>query len=121
MTYTILPLTEDPWQVFTMDLSINDEPFHAQVEIRYMPAPDQWYLTIRDHSSGELLVNGIPVVCSYFRVNDLLGPFRHLRNGKGLGSLFCMCAADAPGSTDPSEGNLTQFRILWGDTFDSPP
>ena len=28
MTYSILPLTEDPWQVFTLDLTINGEPFH---------------------------------------------------------------------------------------------
>ena len=35
MSYSILPLTEDPWQVFTLDLTINGDPFHAQVEIRY--------------------------------------------------------------------------------------
>ena len=52
MQYTILPLTEDPWQVFTLDLTINGGPFHAQVEIRYLPAPDRWFLSIRDHSSG---------------------------------------------------------------------
>ena len=44
MTYAILPLTEDPWQVFTLDLTIDGEAFHAQIEIRYLPAPDQWYL-----------------------------------------------------------------------------
>ena len=38
MTYSILPLTDDPWQVFTLDLTINGAPFHAQVEIRYLPA-----------------------------------------------------------------------------------
>ena len=32
MTYSILPLTEDPWQVFTLDLSIDGEAFHAQIE-----------------------------------------------------------------------------------------
>ena len=34
MTYAILPLTEDSWQVFTLDLTINGESFHAQMEIR---------------------------------------------------------------------------------------
>ena len=57
MTYAILPLTEDPWQVFTLDLTIDDEPFHAQIEIRYLSAPDQWVLSIWDHAAGELLVN----------------------------------------------------------------
>ena len=38
--YYILPITEDPRQVFTLDLTIDGEPFHARVEIRYLPAPD---------------------------------------------------------------------------------
>ena len=65
MTYAILSLTEDPWQVFTLDLTIDGEAFHAQIEIRYLPAPDQWYLSIWDHAVGEMLVNQIPLICSY--------------------------------------------------------
>ena len=38
--YYILPLTEDPRQVFTLDLTIGGNPFHARAEIRYLPAPD---------------------------------------------------------------------------------
>ena len=116
--YSILPLTEDPWQAFTLDLTIDDVPFHAQVEIRYLPAADRWFLSIWDHSSGKMLVNQIPVICSYGLVNDLLVPFRHLRNGAGLGSLFCLRNTDAPGTPDPARGNLTEFQILFGDTFD---
>ena len=118
MTYTFLPLTEDPWQVFTLDLAIDGEPFHAQVELRYLPAPDRWFLSLWDHSRGEMLVNMIPVICSYGQVNDLLFPFGHLREGRGLGSLFCIRGTDGPGAPYPAEGNLTEFQILWGDTFD---
>ena len=118
MTYSILPLTEDPWQVFTLDTAIDGEAFHAQVEIRYLPAPDRWYLSIRDHASGEMLVNQIPVICSYGSINDLLLPFRHLRGGQGLGSLFCLRGTDEPGTRDPGEGNLTEFTVLWCDSYD---
>ena len=118
MTYAILPITEDPWQVFTVDLTINGEPFHAQVEIRYLPAPDQWVLSIWDHSGSELLVNMIPLICSYGQVNDLLLPFRYLRNGRGLGSLFCLKGTDEPSSVDPVGGNLTGFQLVWGDTYE---
>ena len=116
MTYAILPLTEDPWQVFTLDLTIDGEAFHAQIEIRYLPAPDQWVLSIWDHALGEMLVNQIPLICSYEQLNDLLLPFRHLREGKGMGSLFCL----RPGGRnskelDPEKGNLTEFQVLWGD------
>ena len=115
--YSILPLTEDPWQVFTVDLTINGEPFHAQVEIRYLPAPDQWVLSIWDHASSELLVNMIPLVCSYGEVNDLLAPFRFLRDGKGLGSLICLRGTDEPSTQDPTGTNLNEFQLLWSDTY----
>lgn len=115
MTCTVLPLTEDPWQAFTLDLSIDGEAFHAQIEIRYLPAPDQWYLSLWDHASGDLLVNQIPLICSYGRINDLFAPFRHLREGKGIGSLFCLRNTDGPSTPDPARGNLTEFQILFGD------
>ena len=118
MTYSILPLTEDPWQVFTLDLAIDGEPFHAQTEIRYLPAPDLWVLSLWDHSSGELLVNQIPLVCSYGEVNDLFLPFRHLRDGQGMGTLIVIRNTDEPKTQDPAEGNLTEFRVLWGRTID---
>jgi len=34
MTYAILPLTNDPWQVFTADVLLDGEPFHAQISVR---------------------------------------------------------------------------------------
>ena len=113
MTYAVLPLTEDPWQVFTLDVMINGGPFHAQIELRYFPAPDQWFLSIWDHAAGRLLVNMIPVICSSGQVNDLLFPYDHL----GIGSLFCLRNTNKPGTPDPAKGNMTEFRLLFGDTF----
>ena len=113
----LLPLTLDPWQVMTLDLVIDGEAFHAQVELRYLPAAGQWFVSIWDHSSSELLVNMIPLVCSYGEVNDLLAPFRFLREGRGLGSLFCLRGTDEPSTPDPTKDNLTEFQICWSDTF----
>ena len=113
----ILPLSASPWQIFTLDLVLDGEAFHAQAEIRYLPAPDRWFISIRDHASGEMLVNMIPLVCSCGEVNDLLRPFRHLRRGKGLGSLVCLRGTDVPSTPDPAEGSLAEFRVVWSDTL----
>ena len=115
--YYILPVTEDPRQVLTLDLTIDGDPFHARVEIRYLPAPDCWVISIWDDSSGDLLINQIPLVCSYGEVNDLFRPFRHIREGQGLGSLFVIRDTDEPSTPDPAKGNLTEFQVLWGDTW----
>lgn len=118
MTGYLLPLTLDPWQVFTLDLTIDGAEFHAQVEIRYLPAPDQWFISIWDHSTSELLVNMIPLICSSGGLNDLLYPFRYLRDGAGMGSLFCLRGSEEPDTPDPTEDNLTDFQLLWSDTYD---
>ena len=115
--YWMLPLTEDPRQVFTLDLQIDGAAFHARVEIRYLTAPDVWVISVWDNSSGELLVNQIPLICSYGQVNDLFRPFRHLRQGQGMGSLFVLRNTDEPKTQDPAKGNLTEFRVLFGDTW----
>ena len=117
LTYCILPLTEDVFQIFSLSLAPDGYPLEAWMEVRYLPGIDGWVLSIWDDATGEQLVNQIPIICSLGQVNDLLRPFRHLRDGKGLGSLFCIRAEDATTTPDPAAGNLRQFQVLFGDTI----
>ena len=119
MNYVILPLSSDHRQMFTLDLVIDGEPLQTRVEVRYFPAPDKWMISIWDHSSGEQWVNMIPLVCSYGEMNDLLMPFRHCRDGMGLGTLFVLRAVDEPETINPAKDTLGQFNVLWGDTYES--
>ena len=115
--FYILPTTEDARQVFTLDMKIDGEAFQARIEIRFLPAPACWVISVWDNAAGELLVNQIPLICSYGEINDLFQPFHFRRNGLGLGSLFVIRNTDEPRTPDPAEGNLTEFRILMGDTW----
>ncbi len=117
LSYTELPRTNDPRQVFTVDVTIDGVALHARIELRYLSAPERWVISIWDNASSVLLVNQIPLVCSYVELNDLLLPFRWLRDGAGLGSLFVLRNTDEPSTIDPTEGNLMDFQILWGDTL----
>ena len=117
MTYYRFPVSSAPRHVFLMDLAPDGIPLHARVELRYLPAPDIWVVSIWDDTTGELLINRIPLSCSYGRINDLLLPFRYLRQGRGIGSLFVLKNTDTPDTADPAEKNLNQFLVLWGDTF----
>ena len=110
-----LPLTSSPRQVMTLNVTLDGEPLQAQVEIRYLPAPDQWFFSLRDHATGEMLVNMIPLICSRGEVNDLLLPFRHLREGKGVGSLICLRAGEETAKPDPAWESLREFELIWSD------
>ena len=111
----LLPITSSPRQVMTLNVTLDGEPLQAQVEIRYLPAPDQWFFSLRDHATGELLVNMIPLICSRGEVNDLLLPFRHLRQGKGVGSLICLRAGEETAKPDPAWESLREFELIWSD------
>ena len=115
LTYTELPLTSDPRQVFTTDLSPDATPLHVRIEIRYLSAPDRWVITIWDNANSTLLANQVPLVCSRGFPLDLLYPFRHLRGGKGIGSLFVLRNTGSPDTTDPGKDNLTDFQMIYGD------
>ena len=111
----LLPLSDDPRQVMTLNVTLDGQPMQAQVEIRYLPAPDQWFFSLRDHATGEMLVNMIPLICSRGEVNDLLLPFRHLRQGKGVGSLICLRAGEGTAKPDPAWESLREFELIWSD------
>ncbi len=117
LSYIELPRTNDPRQVFTVDVTIDGAALHARVELRYLSAPDRWTISIWDNASSVLLINQIPLVCSYGELNDLLLPYRYIRDGAGLGSLFVLRNTDEPSAADPVQDNLTEFTLLWGDTL----
>ena len=117
LSYIELPLTNDPRQVFTVDVTIDGAALHARVELRYLSAPVQWVISIWDNAASVLLVNQVPLICSYGELNDLLLPFRYIRDGAGIGSLFVLRNTDEPSTVNPAKGNLTEFQIFFGDTF----
>ena len=112
LSYIELPLTNDPRQVFTVDVTIDGAALHARIELRYLSAPDLWVISVWDHAASVLLVNQVPLICSCGELNDLFLPFRYIRDGAGIGSLFVLRNTD-----EPAKGNLTEFQVLWGDTF----
>jgi hypothetical protein len=63
--YTEFPLTNDPRQVFTVDVVIDGIALHARMEIRYLSALDQWVISIWDNATSVLLVNQVSLICSY--------------------------------------------------------
>ena len=117
MFYILLPTSSAPWQVMYLPVSPDGNAFLAKIDIRYLPGPDQWFLSISDAATGALLVNQIPLICSYTYLNDLFTPFRHLQNGKGLGSFFVLKAVDIPATPDPAQSSLPDFRLLWSDQY----
>ena len=113
LSYSVLPLTNDPYQVFTTDVAPDGTPLHARIEIRHLRAVNRWVVSIFDHAAATLLANQVPLAVSAGFPLDLLYPFRHLRGGKGIGSMFLLRGGDT-GARDPGQDNLTEYTLLYG-------
>ena len=120
METVIFQTGEDPWQVFCLPAGPDGHAFQARVDLRFLPGPGRWCLSVSDAMIGQVYVNSVPVICSYGEINDLLFPFRFLFQGAGIGSFFCLKAVDAPDTPDPARHNLGSFRLVWADRIDSP-
>jgi len=118
MDYVELPVTDEPCQVQLLPVSPDGRAFTAKVELRYLSAPNLWFLSVSDAATGELLVNQIPLIASVLFPNDLFAPFRHLFLGNGIGSFFCLRGTEGNADPNPGEGNLSAFRFIWGDRYD---
>ena len=117
MNYLRIPTTDDPYQVIDIPASPDGHAFQAKLVLRFLPAPGRWFLSVADAISGETYVNQVPLICSCESLNDLFFPFRWLFQGSGIGSFFCVKAADHPATPDPSRDNLSDFILLWGDRW----
>ena len=117
MFVLLLPTSEEPWQVMALSVAPNGHSFLARVDLRYLPGVDQWFLSVSDAATGAVYVNQIPMICSYTHLNDLFAPFRHLFQGSGLGSFFCVKAVDTPSTVDPAEHSLQEFNLVWSDQY----
>ncbi len=118
MDAVILNTTEDPWQELLLPVSPDGNAFTARLSLRRLPAAGKWFLSLSDASTGEQLVNQIPLICSYGYINDLFRSFRHLYRGRGIGSLTVIRAVDKPSTEDPGRDNLNEFRIVWSDMLE---
>ena len=53
----LLPVSGDPYQIMYLSVSPDNQSFLAKVELRYLPAPDRWFLSVSDAATGKEYVN----------------------------------------------------------------
>ena len=108
----LLPLDPaEKRQRFTLDLKPGGRPARLRIDLRYLSAPDRWYIRFTDADTETPLTPAIPLTAG--AGNDLLAPFGHLYRGAGLGRLYIVPAGGTAGDADPAEHTLGAFAALW--------
>lgn len=98
-------------QSILITLTINDIAKFVRFDVTYHAATKKWYVSLYDMQEEVFYCTNVPLVASYTYVNDLFGPFSY----KEIGMLVCVPSVDNPSTTDPSEGNLKDFNLIWGE------
>lgn len=108
--YYIIPLTTNPNQNITVTIPVNGINITLNLVIAYNLIANYWVMTIID-TSGNVLLDSIPLVTGEYPAADILGQYEYL----GLGSAFVVNISNT--NIDfPSDSDLgTDFVLMWGD------
>lgn len=111
MAEQIIPLTPSPNQSFTVQLQVDGNPLTLQLVIRWSAMAGYWVMTILD-SSGDLLLDSIPLITGWYPAANLLAQYEYL----AIGSAYILndgnSSSDYPGQSDLGSA----FSLLWSDT-----
>ena len=113
----LIKITPEPnvlYQQQVLNLTVNKKTTRVIFELRYLFRTDKWYVSLFDAQTGAPLCTYIPLVSSTIQLNNLLEPFSY----KNLGWLACIPIVDEPSTENPSKNNLSEFAIVWGDSFE---
>ena len=127
LQYTVLPLTNDPYQVFTLDTTIDGEPFRARFEVRYLSAPEAWAISLWDHATEEQLAGPIPLVAFFGRAAECIASAVSCAGGSGEGKPGPRAVLSPAGLTVMPPGGLpvsytlTEQEILTAPSFVGGP
>ena len=113
MAYRTVPLTNDPNQLFSVRLPVDDQNITLILRMRYNTVAGYWVLGISDEDDNTLIA-GVPLVAGVYPTANLLAQYRYLQ----IGSLYLL-ASGKNATGVPSDTDLaTEYTLIWGDTPD---
>lgn len=108
----IIPLTTDPNQNFTCTVPVDAQNITLFFVFRYNTEAQYWFMSVSNATTGQILLDSIPLLTGEYPSADLLGQYTYL----GIGSATIVKTGTLPGDT-PNDTNLgSEYVLVWGDT-----
>ena len=110
MAYATIPLTCQPYSTQTFKVTLDGGSRNANIKLglRYHDLVGTWTASVTDNSTGELLIDMLPLVCGV----NLLGQYRHLE----IGEAYVMPVQDTTEMGPDNKTLGTLFQLVWGDS-----
>ena len=107
----IIPL-QSVNQTLNMTLNIDDTTLDIDLEIRWNDAARYWGMKISDPTSGDVLIDAIPLLRGDYFASNILEQYAYLN----IGAAYLMKVGNVP-YDNPTKDNLgIDFLLLWRDT-----
>lgn len=113
----IIPLDNSPNQTFQVPVNVvtatqpTGQVVILSVILRYNDEAGYWVMTFQD-SSGNLLLDSIPLLPGENSAVNILGQYAYLQIGSAAVVNYSGTTKDHPDNTDLG----TDFILVWGDT-----
>ena len=99
MSVQVIPLTSAPNQSYNIQLQIDGKALVLNITVKYNEMAGYWILGIFD-SSGNLLVDSVPMITGSFPAANILAQQRYL----GIGAWYVVNVSNLKAETGTSEG-----------------
>ena len=103
------------YQIMTMNITVKEQKKRIRLELRYLEAPETWYISVYDAQSGNPICLYVPVISCWDDLNDLFAPYAY----KDIGQIVCVPMVDEPSSVNPTKHNWSEFALVWSDDFNA--
>jgi hypothetical protein len=111
VTQQIVPVTNNPNQVFKTTLTVDGQQLTVNVKLSFNSMAGYWVMDILDQNGNELYV-GIPVLSGYWPAANLLEQQQYL----AVGAIYIINASQSPLDSPNTSSLGSDFILLWGDT-----
>lgn len=107
-----VPLKPDPNQTFNCVLTVDGRNIDLTFKLRWNAEAGYWAMTLIDSTTGNYLVDGIPLIVGVQPTINLLQPYGYL----GIGSCYIINVSGVA-SEYPNDTNLgIDYIMLWGNS-----
>lgn len=112
MTLVNIPITNQPNQSLAIKVPVGDLNLNLQLLVYWNSIAEYWQMNVTSIDTGEVLINGFPLVGGDYPAGNILRQFGYMGIGEAyLVPLNANTGNVYPGLTDWG----TNFILLWGE------
>jgi hypothetical protein len=110
MSAQIIPLTQNPNQTFSVQLTVDGASLTLGFLLSYSVMSGWWQMQVSS-AQNVVLIASLPLITGYYPSANILAQYGYLK----IGSAYILNTGNA-NSDYPGSNNLTNFSLLWSDT-----